>query len=69
MNIFESSDWSKPDLITDNLYIGTMVSAFDKSCLKELGITHILICASFIEPNFPDVNSKFMFLGFRLQAN
>jgi hypothetical protein len=55
MNIFQRSEVNKPDLITDRLYIGNMMSAFDKDCLKQLGITHILICASYIEPTFPDV--------------
>lgn len=42
-----------PDKIDENLYIGNMFNASDKSILKELKITHILIFASDIEPSFP----------------
>ena len=54
---FEESIFSKeekrPDLIKEKLYIGNMINACDKDTLLDLGITHILIFASYIEPQFP----------------
>ncbi len=55
MNILGQSDDSTPDLITENILIGNLTNATNKKTLKELGITHILICASYIEPSFPNV--------------
>lgn len=43
-----------PDLVIDGLYIGNLFSASNKELLKGLGITNILIFASYIEPLFPD---------------
>jgi hypothetical protein len=42
-----------PDMIKEKLYIGTILNASDIGTLKYLGITHILIFASYIEPFFP----------------
>jgi hypothetical protein len=63
MNICEDSKKSEetntmtdekyPDLIKEKLYIGTILNASDIETLKLLGITHILIFASYIEPLFP----------------
>jgi hypothetical protein len=61
MNIFvENIDDDKhkgseklPDLIEDRLYVGDMFVASDKENLNNLGITHILIFASYIEPLYP----------------
>lgn len=55
MNILGQTDDSIPDLITESIYIGNLTNATNKAKLKELGITHILICASYIEPSFPNV--------------
>jgi len=55
MNILGQTDDSIPDLIAENIYIGNLTNATNKEKLKELGITHILICASYIEPSFPNV--------------
>ncbi len=51
-NVF-SIDEKSPDLIKERLYMGNMINASDKDTLKKLGITHILIYASYIEPMFP----------------
>lgn len=51
-NIF-GKDNKCPDLIEERLYVGNMMNASDKETLKALGITHILIFASYIEPQFP----------------
>jgi protein-tyrosine phosphatase/atypical dual specificity phosphatase len=62
MNIYELNkeeesfiirDESIPDMISERLYIGNMLNASDKECLKKIGITHILIFASYIDPQFP----------------
>jgi hypothetical protein len=53
MDIKTSID--NPTLITDNIYIGNMTNASDKDSLKSLGITHILICGSYLEAYFPSV--------------
>ena len=62
MNIFELQkieediicrEENVPDLINDRLYMGNMLNASDKETLKKIGITHILIFASYIEPQFP----------------
>ncbi len=55
MNILGQTDESFPDFITENIYVGNIANATNKEKLKELGITHVLICASYIEPSFPDV--------------
>jgi hypothetical protein len=52
-NPFEQNT-KMPDLIEENLYVGNMVSASEKETLQKLGITHILIFASYIEPMFPN---------------
>ena len=57
-NILGDIDESMPDMITDKIYIGNMNHASDKQKLLELGITSILICASYIEPNFPKVKKN-----------
>jgi hypothetical protein len=61
MNILGQTDDSIPDLIAENIYIGNLTNATNKEKLKELGITHILICASYIEPSFPNVMLFFNF--------
>lgn len=64
MNILGQTDDSIPDLISDNIYIGNLTNATNKEKLKELGITHILICASYIEPSFPYVILNFLLFKF-----
>ncbi len=63
MNIFDTytneidftiKEDTHPDMIRENLYIGNFLNASDKDTLKKLGITHILIFASYMEPLFPD---------------
>ena len=62
MNIFASKidreiitkDEKYPDMIIDNLYMGNLINASDKESLKVLGITHILIFASYMDPQFPE---------------
>lgn len=56
MNILGQTDDSIPDFITENIYIGNITNANNKDKLEELGITHILICASYVEPSFPNVS-------------
>ena len=63
MNILGQTDDSTPDLISDNIFIGNLTNATNKERLKELGITHILICASYIEPSFPNVNFNLISLN------
>jgi hypothetical protein len=62
MNIYEliridedifTKDEKYPDMIKEKLYMGNMINASDKESLKKLGITHILIFASLIDPQFP----------------
>ena len=53
MDIKTSNDY--PILITENIYIGNMTNASDKESLKKLGVTHILICGSYLEAYFPSV--------------
>jgi len=70
MNILGQTDESSPDLITASIYIGNLTNASNKEKLKELGITHILICGSYIDPVFPSVsiviiNQKFYRKFFR----
>lgn len=55
MNILGDNDESLPELITDKIYIGNLANASNKEKLIDLGITHILICGSYIEPIFPNV--------------
>lgn len=52
-NIFNKQE-KLPDLIKEKLYIGDIIDAGDKETLMNLGITHILIFASYIEPQFPN---------------
>ena len=47
-------DEKYPDMIKDNLYMGNLINASDKESLKLLGITHILIFASYMDPQFPE---------------
>ena len=66
MNIFnDNKEDSYPENITDNLYIGNLSNATNKQKLNELGITHILICASYIEPTFPNVILIFIIKNFK----
>jgi hypothetical protein len=62
MNIYEmiridediiGRDERYPDMIKERLYVGNLINASDKENLKNLGITHILIFASYIDPQFP----------------
>lgn len=55
-NILGDSDESMPEMLTDRIYIGNMSHASNQKKLEDLGITSILICATYIEPNFPKVN-------------
>ena len=54
-NILGDSDETMPEMITDKIFMGNMSQASNKRKLEELGITSILICASYIEPIFPKV--------------
>ena len=56
MNILNNSSNNDPDQIKENIYIGDLKNAYDNDKLKELGITHVLICGSYMEPVFPNVN-------------
>lgn len=56
MNILNNSSDNEPDKIIENIYIGDLLNAYDINKLKEIGITHILICASYMDPIFPNVN-------------
>ena len=42
------------DNIIENIYIGNYSAASNKNLLKELGITHILICGKNLEGFFPN---------------
>jgi|LauGreDrversion4_2_1035121.scaffolds.fasta_scaffold2444715_1 hypothetical protein len=44
-----------PTKISEKLYIGNLSVASDKEQLKALGITHIMICASLLDPPYPQV--------------
>lgn len=44
-----------PTMISEKLYIGNLSVAGDREQLKSLGITHILICASLLDPPYPQV--------------
>ena len=44
-----------PTKISEKLYIGNLSVASDKEQLKALGITHIMICASLLDPPYPKV--------------
>lgn len=62
-NILNYSFDKIPDRVVENIYIGDLLNAYDINELKSLGITHILICASYMEPLFPNViNNKFIFI-------
>ena len=63
-NILGDIDESMPDMITNKIYIGNMNHASDLRKLQELGITSILICGSYIEPNFPKVKKINKFLKY-----
>lgn len=52
-NYFDNKSTDQPDKILNNLYLGNLMNASDKEALKKIGITHILIFASYIEPFFP----------------
>lgn len=54
-NILGDTDLTMPDMLTDKIFIGNMNHASNKKKLEDLGITSILICGSYIEPNFPKV--------------
>jgi protein-tyrosine phosphatase len=40
--------------ITDKIYLGNQDAARDKKLLKEMGITHVLVCAAFIKEFHPE---------------
>lgn len=63
MNIFDCKSCTPPEKILDNLYLGNFINAGDKECLQNLGITHILICASYLDPMYPEVN---FYISFRI---
>lgn len=44
-----------PTKISERLFIGNLSVGSDKEQLKTLGITHILICASLLDPPYPKV--------------
>ena len=44
-----------PTQIHERLYIGNLPIGWDKEQLKKLEITHILICASLLDPLYPNV--------------
>ena len=56
-NILGDSDESMPEMITEKIYMGNMTHASNKKKLEEIGITSILTCATYIEPNFPKVKN------------
>ena len=43
-----------PAKVLDNLYIGSVGSAYNSKALDEFGITHIVTAASKIKPRFED---------------
>ena len=43
-----------PVHLLENIYIGSIGAAYNKSSLTEFGITNILTVASNLPPNFPD---------------
>lgn len=48
------SDYNKPPhKVIENLYIGSMLESSNKTKLKELNITHILVCGNFLQIHFP----------------
>jgi hypothetical protein len=47
-------DDGEPIELTDNLFIGSIGAAYNKSRLHELGISNILTVADNISPMFPD---------------
>jgi len=47
----------KPDLIEEKLYLSGFRESQNLSVLKELGITHILICAKNLKVHFPKVKN------------
>jgi nicotinamidase-related amidase len=52
-----------PDKICDKLYLSGFYEARQKDILKELGITHILVCG-LLTVNFPEVIYIINILGF-----
>ena len=48
----------EPTQISERLYIGNLPSGSDKDQLKRLEITHILICASLLDPLYPEVQNR-----------
>lgn len=58
MSILGDNDNSVPDQVTEKMFIGNLANASNKEKLKEIGITHVLICGSYIEPVFPNVIYK-----------
>lgn len=59
-----------PGAVFPDLFIGSIGAAYNKEVLTELGITHILTCASNIRPRFENVsyilNSKLFLLGLQI---
>jgi len=41
--------------VTEELFIGSVVSSRDENILLNLGITHIIIVGSYLKELFPDV--------------
>jgi len=41
-----------PGAVFDDLFLGSVGTAYNLEVLKELGITHILTCAANIKPRF-----------------
>lgn len=66
MNVFDSKNSAPPEKILDNFYLGNFINAGDKESLQNLGVTHILICASYLYPMYPEVIQKNNILGFHL---
>ena len=54
-----SKEDAEPAKVFEDVFIGSIGSAYNKDRMKELGITHILCCADKLKPKFPDV-SKFI---------
>ena len=45
---------NSPGMVFPELYLGSIGAAYNKKTLTDLGITHILTCASGIKKRFPD---------------
>ena len=52
-----------PGQVYEDIYLGSIGTAYNKEAMQKLGITHIMTCAANINPRFKEVSFFFAFLN------